>query len=253
MRWPIKKNKIKKVISIGVFAPFLLFANNTYPVSTTTSANVQQYTQNLKAIQQVSLKGNNYKSMIFYYSHSADPKNWFALGAIYLNGLSKPDKNGETIKPDIKKAEYWLIKSMKNKFYTSGIFLASYFLYNPKYNTKKENLDKAKKILEYLISQKYYPAITYLADYYKITKNYDRFISTLIMGDQYRNATAQLSLALMYYYGIKNNNKVILPRDYNVANYYLTKACTNPKKNKTVANFCNPNNNKNIVYDKIKK
>ena len=215
-----------------------------------TSAAAQNYTQNLKAMQQVAIKGNNYKSMIFYYSHSSDPKDWFALGILYLNGVQKPDKDGNIIKPDLQKAEYWLIRSMKNKFYVSGIMLASYYMYNVKYYNNKKYKEKAKNILEYLISQGYYPAVTYLADYYKLNKQYKKFVSTLISGDQYNNSTAQLSLALLYYYGLKDNNKTIVKQNTQIANYYLTKACTNPKKSDAVANFCNPSQNKNIVYSK---
>jgi len=241
-------NSLKKIIATFSVAT-VLFANNS------SFVNMKNYENDIKTIKKLAVANNDdYQAMIYYYSHSNDPKNWFALGAIYLTGINIPDKSGKIIKPDIKKAEYWLIKATKNKFYPAGIMLASFYMYNEKYSTP-EDLRKAEKILKYLVNNGYYDAITYLADCYKLQEKYDKFVDTLQVGDQYNNANAQLALALLYYYGLEDDsksgkNKIIINRNYDVANYYLTKACTNPKKSKAVANFCNPKYNKNIIYQK---
>jgi len=240
-------NKKIKIIIATLFTTSFLFANNNY-----SFINMNYYRNDIKMVKKIVSNNDNYRTMIYYYSHSNDPKDWFALGVVYLFGINIPDKTGKIIKPDIKKAEYWLIRATKDRFYPAGIMLASFYMYNSKYSTPK-NLKKAEKILQYLVDNGYYEAVTYLADCYKLEKKYNKFIDTLQMGDQFHNANAQLALALLYYYGLKNNHKIIVSRNYQAANYYLTKACTNPHKTKIVANFCNPKYNKNIVYVKKTK
>ena len=248
-------SKILKKISL-----LLLIGGLSYAQTVTSqlssgrfSLNQQNYNNDFKNVKKIISKDDSYQNMIYYYSHSSDPKDWFALGVVYLFGTNTPDKTGYTIKPDIKKAEYWLNRATKGNFYTAGIVLASTYMYNPKYSNKK-NLKKAENILKYLIDKGYYKAVTYLADCYRLEGNYEKFLSTLTMGDQYKDSTSQLSLALLYYYGLKTktkNGKIFsIDRNLKIANYYLTKACTNPNKTKAVANFCNPKYNKNIVYKK---
>ena len=247
---------LKKVFGFLLLTGTVLFANTQeFNFRNGFGFNQKQFNNDLKNIKQIVSKNDNYKSMIYYYSHSDDPKDWFALGIVYLFGTNVPDKTGYTIKPNIHKAEYWLLKATKGNFYTAGITLASVYMYNPKYSNKK-NLKKAENILKYLIDKGYYRAVNYLADCYRLEGKYEQFLSTLVMGDQYNDSTSQLSLALLYYYGFKTKEKngktFSVERDLNVANYYLTKACTNPNKTKTVANFCNPQYNKNIIYERVK-
>ena len=102
-----------------------------------------------------------------------------------------------------------------------------------------QNHSKAQRFLEKALESGDYEASTGLINLYKTTQQNKKLLKLLITLDQKDDALAQYILAFIFKDGFySENGELLVQKNMQTANYYITRACTNKNKVKTVTEFC---------------
>lgn len=241
---------MKKLLCIGIITSFLclsLQANDTQ----------QQPSMSPKILNNVGGGQNNqqqekklYSEILSYLEAQGDGENLFYLSQFYLNGSYEKDTDGKVVEKDTKKAIKYLTASSDKGFSFASITLGSLYLYHEDFIVIPNNLDLAEKYLNIALKQGLPEAYTILADiYFNYKGKSDVAIDYLSKGAAEDVATAQYGLAVIYNSGIKDQVSEV-KKDEDMANYFLTKACTNKKITPKIKEICDGGKVAERVEDK---
>lgn len=180
-----------------------------------------------------------YKDMLAFFAQSNNPEQLAAIGALYAVGTNEPDSTGDIIEPNPALAEKYLLESAKLGNIKAYGILGGLFFLQPNMRQHDADHKKARTYLEKAMSLNDYESGIILSNLYIEAKEEKKAIDLLLLLDQKNDSSAQLSLALFYNKGIYSElGKPILKRDQKVAEYFLTRACLNPKQDQNVKMFC---------------
>jgi hypothetical protein len=181
-----------------------------------------------------------YKDMLAYMENSQNDKQLLTAGTLYAMGINEPDSIGETLKPDGKKAERLILQSAELGNEKAYGILGNLLLISPTMRgLDDQNHSKAQRFLEKALEKGDYEASTGLINLYKTTQQNKKLLKLLITLDQRDDALAQYILAFIFKDGFySENGELLVQKNMQTANYYITKACTNKNKVKTVTEFC---------------
>jgi len=240
----------KKLLLTAITTSFFLSASTYNPqLSSLTSKNIGFNTATTNTQSALNIAGagtdtngkpKTYATLINTLEKNPSGEFALALAVIYLNGISVPDSEGKTIKPDKEKAIKFFNKAISLGNYEAASILGSLYLYHPVLSFEKDSVKKAKYYLELALKKGKYEASTPLADLL-INKegNYTEAIRVLEEGAKHGVSTAQLMLAIMYNWGVVDSSgRQILKPEPMTANALLTQACTNPNATEKVKEFC---------------
>lgn len=233
---------MKKLLCIGIITSFLclnLQADMTSQMSMSPKIlNNPGGTNNSTNNQQQQQEKKLYSEILSYLESQGDGENLFYLSQFYLNGSYEKDTDGKVVEKDTKKAIKYLTASSEKGFSFASITLGSLYLYHEDFIVIPNNIELSEKYLNIALKQGLPEANTILADiYFNYKGKSDIAIEYLSAGASENVATSEYALAVIYNAGLKDNVTNI-PKSEDMANYFLTKACTNKKITTKIKEIC---------------
>lgn len=191
-----------------------------------------------------------YASLINSLKSSSSGEYTMYLAVIYLNGISEPDSQGETVPQNIDLAIKYFEKSISLEYYQASAILGSLYIFDPRFMVKEDNVAKAKHYLNLALEKEVYESTMALANiYFYYEKDIAKALEYLHLGASKNIATAELALATLYGYGSK---ELGIEKNEFIGNQFLEKACKNKNKTDKVEEFCNSDKVLNYKKEEVK-
>ncbi|MGB2552800.1 tetratricopeptide repeat protein [Campylobacter sp. MOP51] len=175
-----------------------------------------------------------YKKLIEAIKMSNHPQQLAVLGALYAFGAQEPDSVGDTIPQNIPLAEKHLLQSRELGNKEANIILGSLFYFHI------GDMKKAELYLNEAYKNGDLEAGVILADLFDTIGKDKEGLDLLLKLAERRLASAEMALAFIFKDGlIDNNGTTLVEKNKKTAEFFLTRACTNPKQTEKIMDFCN--------------
>lgn len=192
----------------------------------------------IQGFQNDKKEEKKYSEIINYLKSQKDGESYFYLASFYINGSSEPDSEGKSIEKNTDLAIEYLKKAVNLNFPHAAVTLGSLYIYHKDFVLKENNLEEAEKYLKIAIDNELYEAYTTLADiYFSFKEDGKKAVEYLFLGANHNVSASQYALAVIYDKGLKSKD-FVLEANEEIASKFLTDACLNNRKTKTLEEIC---------------
>jgi TPR repeat protein len=199
--------------------------------------------------QKQEVQPKTYTSLVNTLGSSPSGEHAFYLGVLYLNGAIEPDENNNTLEKNTKLAIKFFDKSIFLGYTQATQIVGTFYLTHGDLKKIPGAKEKAYKLIYKAMDNNLYDATPMLAQSLLNDHKAKEALRVLELGAENNIAAAQLSLAIIYQYGLKDKDFSI-DKSENLANILLSKACTNKKSTDAVKDFCS---SKYILTNEVKQ
>jgi len=234
----MKKFIILLSLVLNLFAIDSISLNNGNLFNDMASTKVDKYINKYK--NEKGKEKLSYKELISFLKSSNDKDKIMILGILYSTDSNEPDSYGEYIKADRYLAQKYLLQSYRMGNSKALSMLGGLIFYNDNMAKLDPKLEKAEEYLSTAFKEGEFESGLILANVQLVKGEYAKGIQTLLYLANQGDASAQMELAFIFQKGIfsKENNKMVIEPDRDMALIFLNKACKNESKSEKITSFC---------------